>query len=153
MRTEERKRDVEDIFGEEVRIGLKKIKKGKAQGPDAIPVKAWIALGNKGLEFLVNLFIRLLRGEKMPDEWMRCVLVSLHKGKGNIQESGNFQGIKLMSQTIKLRERVIEARIRKELTIAEQQFRFMPGRCTTDAIFCLRMLLKKWTEGSALCFY
>ena len=23
----------------------------------------------------------------------------------------------------------------------------MPGRSTTDAIFCLRMLLEKWTEG------
>ena len=33
------------------------------------------------------------------------------------------------------------------MTIAEQQFGFMPGRSTTDAIFCLRMLLEKWTEG------
>ena len=36
---------------------------------------------------------------------------------------------------------------KKELTIAVQQFGFMPGRSTTDAIFCLRMLLEKWTEG------
>ena len=56
-------------------------------------------------------------------------------------------GIKLMSHTMKLWERVIEARIRKKVTIAEQQFRFMPGRSTTDAIFCLRMLLEKWIEG------
>ena len=40
MRTEERERDVEDISGEEVRTGLRKIKKGKAQGPDDIPVEA-----------------------------------------------------------------------------------------------------------------
>ena len=32
------------------------------------------------------------------------------------------------------------------MTIAEQQFGFMPGRSTTDAIFCLRMLLEKWTK-------
>ena len=32
------------------------------------------------------------------------------------------------------------------MTIAEQQFGFMPGRSATDAIFCLRMLLEKWTE-------
>ena len=55
--------------------------------------------------------------------------------------------MKLMSHYMKLWERVIEARIRKEVTIAEQQFGFMPGRSTTDAIFCLRMLLEKWTEG------
>ena len=40
MRTEERERDVEDISGEEVRTGLRKIEKGKAQGPDDIPVEA-----------------------------------------------------------------------------------------------------------------
>ena len=51
-----------------------------------------------------------------------------------------------MSHIMKLWERIIVARIRKEVTIAEQQFEFMPGRSTTDAIFCLRMLLEKWTE-------
>ena len=72
---EGRERDVEEISGEEVRTGLRKMKKGKAQGPDDIPMEAWIALGNKGVEFFVNFFNRLLRGEKMPDEWKRCVLV------------------------------------------------------------------------------
>ena len=75
------------------------------------------------------------------------MLVPLHKGKGDIKECGNYRGIKLMSHTRKLWERIIEARIRKEVTIAEQQFGFMPGRSTTDAIFCLRMLLEKWDEG------
>ena len=52
-----------------------------------------------------------------------------------------------MSHTMKLWKRIIEARIRKEVTIVEQQFGFMPGRSTTEAILCLRMLLEKWTEG------
>ena len=106
-----------------------------------------IALGNKGVEFLVNFFNGLIGGEKMPDEWRRSVLVLLYKGKGDIEESGNYLGIKLMSHTMKLWERVIEARIRKEVMIAEQQFGLMPGRSATNAIFCLRMLLEKWTEG------
>ena len=141
-RTEGRERDVEDISGE-VRTGLRKMKKGKAQGPDDIPVEAWIALGNIGVELLVNFFNRLLRGEKMLDEWRRSVLVPLYKGKGDIKECGNYRGIKLMSHTMKLWERIIEARIWKDVTIAEQQFEFMPGRNTIDAIFCLRMMLEK----------
>ena len=36
---------------------------------------------------------------------------------------------------------------KNEVTIAEQQFGFMSGRSTTDAIFCLRMLMEKWSEG------
>ena len=39
-RTEGRERDLEDISEEEVRTGLRKMKKGKAQEPDDIPVKA-----------------------------------------------------------------------------------------------------------------
>ena len=141
MRAEETKRDVKDISGE-VRTGLRKMKKRKAQGPDDIPVEVWIALENKDVEFVVNFFNRLLQGEKMPDEWRRSVLVPLYKGKGHIKECGNYRGIKLMSHSMKLWERVIEARIRKEVTIAEQQFGFMLGRSTTYAIFCLRMLLE-----------
>ena len=93
---------MEDISVEEVRTGLRKMKKGKAQGPDDILVEVWIALGNKGVEFLVNLFNRLLQGEKMPDERRRSVLVPLSKGKGDIKECGNYRGIKLMSHSMKL---------------------------------------------------
>ena len=39
-RTEEKERDVKDISGEEVTTGLRKTKKGKAQGSDDILVKA-----------------------------------------------------------------------------------------------------------------
>ena len=35
----------------------------------------------------------------------------------------------------------------KDVTIAKQQFGFMPGRNTLDAILCLRITLEKWTEG------
>ena len=90
--TEGRERDVVDISGEEVRTGLRKMKKGKSQGHHGISVEAWIALGNKDVEFLVNFFNRLLRGEKMPDEWRRSVLVPLYKGKRDIKECGNYQG-------------------------------------------------------------
>ena len=75
------------------------------------------------------------------------MLVPLDKGKADIKECGNYRIIKLMSHSMKLWERVIAARIRKDVTIAEQQFGFKPGRSTTDAIFCLRMLLEKCTEG------
>ena len=43
--------------------------------------------------------------------------------------------LKVTATTIKLWERVIEARKRMEVTTAEHQFGFMPGRSTTDTIF------------------
>ena len=92
MRTKKRQRDVEDISGEEVRTELRKMKKGKTQELDDIPAEAWITLGNKDVESLVNFFNRLLREEKMPNKWRRSVLVSLYKGKGDIKECGNYRG-------------------------------------------------------------
>ena len=52
-----------------------------------------------------------------------------------------------MSHTMKLWEKVTDSRIRNKMTIAEQQFGFMPRRSTADAIFCLRMLMEKWSES------
>ena len=43
-----------------------------------------------------------------------------------------------MSHTVKLWERVVEARLKKEVVICDDQFGFMPGRSTTDAIFSLQ---------------
>ena len=54
MRTEERERDVEDISGEGVRNGLRKMKKRKALGPNDIPVEAWIALEQWFSTFLLE---------------------------------------------------------------------------------------------------
>ena len=57
---------------------------------------------------------------------------------GDIQDCVNYRGIKLMSHTMKIRERIIDRRLREETTIGDGQFGFMPGRGTTDAIFAVR---------------
>ena len=48
------------------------------------------------------------------------MLVLLYKRKKDFKECENFLGIKLMSHTVKLWERVIELRIRSEVAIAEE---------------------------------
>ena len=47
---------------------------------------------------------------------------------------------------MKLYERIIEKRVRGETLVGDEQFGFMPGRSTTDAIFALRQLLEKYGE-------
>ncbi|KAG2469186.1 LORF2 protein, partial [Polypterus senegalus] len=58
-----------------------------------------------------------------------------------------------MSHSMKLWERVVEARLRRE--ISEQQYGFMPRKSTTDAMFALRMLMEKYTGGQKEfhCFF
>ena len=67
----------------------------------------------------------------MPEDWRRSTLIPVYKNKGNAQACGNYKGIKLLSHTVKLWERVIEKRIRQEAVIREHQFGFMLGRSTT----------------------
>ena len=52
-----------------------------------------------------------------------------------------------MSHTMKVWERIIEARLRDRVEINKQQYGFMLGKGTTDAMFALRMLMEKYREG------
>ncbi|KAK3520147.1 hypothetical protein QTP70_016254 [Hemibagrus guttatus] len=137
---------VDKIRKDEVRKALKRMKSGKAVGPDDIPVEVWKCLGEAAVEFLANLFNRVLESERMPEEW-RSVLVPIFKNKGDVQSCSNYRGIKLMSHTMKVWERVVEARLRKVVEICEQQYGFMPRKSTTDAIFALRILMEKYRDG------
>ncbi|KAK3567883.1 hypothetical protein QTP86_027321, partial [Hemibagrus guttatus] len=138
---------VDKIRKDEVRKALKRMKSGKAVGPDDIPVEVWKCLGEAAVEFLASLFNRVLESERMPEVWRRSVLVPIFKNKGDVQSCSNYRGIKLMSHTMKVWERVVEARLRQVVEICEQQYGFMPRKSTTDAIFALRILMEKYRDG------
>ncbi|XP_037780203.1 uncharacterized protein LOC119576613 [Penaeus monodon] len=105
----------------EVQQALKKMKNGKATGPDGIPIEAWKAMGEEGIDV-----IWMLMGKEMDEE--------------------NYRGIKLMSHTLKLLERIIDDRIRQEAFIRRQQLGFMKGVGTVNGIFCLRQTMEKYRE-------
>ena len=52
-----------------------------------------------------------------------------------------------MSHTMKIWERIIEVRLRDKVEIRKQQYGFMPGKVTTNAMFALRMLMEKYRKG------
>ena len=55
-------------------------------------------------------------------------------------------GIKVMSHTMKLFERMIDFRLRRECTMSEPQYGFLPGSGTMDAVFALRTLMEAYRE-------
>nr|GEY66311.1 retrovirus-related Pol polyprotein LINE-1 [Tanacetum cinerariifolium] len=83
---------------------------------------------------------------KMPNEWRLSEVIPIYKNKGDAQACSNYRGIKLLSHTMKLWERVIEKRVRMETRVLENQFGFMPGRSATEAIHLLRSLMEKYRE-------
>ena len=134
--------EVNCISREEVKNALRRMKKGKVVGPNELPVEVWKCMEETRIKFLTRMFNRLLMGEQMPEEWRRNVLIPIYKNKGDAQCCGSYREIKLMSHTMKVWERIIEARLRDSVEVSKQQYGFMPGKGTTDAMFAVRMLMK-----------
>ena len=108
------------INTEEAEVALKGMKYGKAMGPDGIPVEVWKSLGEGGVDMLLDLLQKIFDQEKMPEEWRDSVIVSIFKEKGDIQDCGNYRGIKMISHTMKIWERIIDRRLREETSIGEE---------------------------------
>lgn len=64
-----------------------------------------------GLFFFTRFFSAILESERMTEK-QRSALVLIFKNKGEVQNCSNHRGLKLMKCTIKLWERVAEARLR-----------------------------------------
>ena len=123
------------------------MKNGKATGPDEIPAEIWKYLGQDGVIVLYKLFNAILRCGRIPEAWRMSILIPIYKGKGDVLECSNYRGIKLLSHTFKIWERIIDKRLRELVHITEIQQGFMPGKSTTDAIFAVRQLTEKYREG------
>ncbi|XP_070004455.1 uncharacterized protein [Nicotiana sylvestris] len=77
-----------------------------------------------------------VRTKMMPNEWRWSTVVPLYKSKGDVQNCNNNRGIKL-SHTMEVWERLVE-RVRKIVSISDNQFGFIPGRSTTETIHLIR---------------
>jgi hypothetical protein len=137
---------VRRIQESEVKNAFKRMKGGKAMGPDEIPIEVWRSLGDVAIVWLTKLFNLIFRSNKMSDEWRRSILVPIFKNKGDVQSCTNYRGIKLMSHTMKLWEMIIEHRLRGVTNVTENQFDFMLGRSTMKVIFLIKQLMERWRE-------
>jgi hypothetical protein len=127
----------------DVKDALKRMKGSNAMGPDGIPIEVWRCCGDVAIVWLTKLFNLIFRSNKMLDEWRRSILVPIFKNKGDVQSCTNYRGIKLMSHTMKLWEKIIEHRLRGVTNVTENQFGFMSGRSTMEAIFLIRQLMER----------
>ncbi|XP_016500552.2 uncharacterized protein LOC107818985 [Nicotiana tabacum] len=127
---------------EEVVRALCKMSRGRATWPDEISIEFWKCVGRAGLEWLTGLFNVIFRTNKMPEEWRSSTVVPLYKNKDDIQCCNNYRSIKLLSHTMKVRERVVEGKVRKTMSISDNQFGFMLGSSTMKVIHLIRRLVE-----------
>ena len=127
-----------------VKKAISQMKAGKAPGPSGIVVEMIRAAGDMGRD----LAVAIIRDGKVPSDWEQSFIVCLYKGKGDALERGNYHGLKLTEQVMKILERIVDGLIRQLVSIDDSQFGFVPGRGTTDAIFVVRQLQEKYLAAN-----
>ena len=136
----------EPVTIEEVREAMNKMKWKKAAGPTGVSVEILKAAGLEGIEWITEVCNAVIRDGRIPEDWKKSWITAVFKGKGDAMNCSSYRGIKLLEHAMKVMERVLESRLRKEVGIDEMQFGFRPGKGTTDAIFILRQIQEKFLE-------
>ena len=131
-----------------VKKAISQMKAGKAPGPSGIVVEMIRAAGDMGVSMIRDLAVAIIRDSKVPSDWVQSFIVSLYKGKGDALERGNYSGLKLTEQVMKILERIVDGLIRQLLSVDDSHFGFIPGRGTTDAIFVVRQLQEKYLASN-----
>ena len=141
------------ITADLIRKALGKMKGGKAAGPSGIIAEMLKAAGEEGIELLRQLVEVVFSSGVIPEEWKESYILNLYKGKGDALERGNYRGLKLTDQVMKLLERVLDSFVRRMVDIDAMQFGFVPGRGTTDAIFIIRQLQEKFIAANKPLYF
>ena len=115
------------------RLAVSKMKCSKAAGPYSI-VAEMLKAAFSWRDNWQRLFSAAVWSHQTV---RRASLLNLYKGNGEVLDPGNYHGLKVTDQNMKL----------LDFNIHEIQFSFVPGRGTTDAIFIVRQLQKHFTAN------
>lgn len=144
------------ILKDEVENAIKKMKHGRAPGPDNIPVEIYDALGEMGIEEITKLVNKIYDTGKIPTSLSRSIFITLPKKPG-ATECESHRTISLMNHVTKILLRIIMERIRSKIhpEVSETQFGFVADKGTRNAIFTLSMLIERCIQMQKdlyLCF-
>ena len=121
----------------------------KAPGADSLPVEL-LNLDDPTREPVVlrhfdAIFVRVWRGEEIPQEWKNATIKVLYK-KSDQSACNNFRGISLVSHAGKVLLKIVANRLsdfcEAQQILPEEQCGFRPARSTIDMLFVVRRLQK-----------
>ena len=142
----------EPITLEMITKAISKMASGKAAGPSGIVAEMLKPVGEAGAVEVHDLTEDIISKGYIPSDWQESFIVNLYKGKADALNRGNYRGLKLIEQVMKVLERVVEGLIRQRAEIGEMQCGCMSGRGTTDAIFIVRQLQEKHLAANKLLY-
>ena len=95
----------EPITLEMITRAISKMASGKAAGPSGIVAEMLKPFGEAGV------VEDIISEGCIPTDWQESFIVNLYKGKGDALNRGNYRGLKLIEQVMKVLERVVEGLI------------------------------------------
>ena len=87
-----------------IQKALGKMKQGKAACPSGVISEMLKAAGEEGLKKLRLLAEMIFSSGEIPKDWEESHILNLYKGKGEALDRGNYHGLKLTDQVMKLLE-------------------------------------------------
>ena len=86
-----------EISVEDVRKAVKNLKGGKSPGVDLITSEKLKCSGECLLEWLRKVSNVCVFEKKVPNNWMRAIIVPIYKDKGDRTKCKNYRGISLLN--------------------------------------------------------
>ena len=136
-----------EILKEEIVKVVKKSKKGKSPGNDKITIEMIEGSGDFGMQKITELTNKIYNTGFIPEEMYKSIFIAIPKKPGAV-ECNLHRTISLMSQITKIILKVILNRIKQKLKpeIAEEQYGFIEGKGTRNAVFIMRMISERAIE-------
>lgn len=132
------------IRRQEVQDVLKRAKADKACGLDGLCIELFQG-SRASCDALWYLLSECWRRKRVPGEWMRGIIILLHKN-GDVRDLDNFRGITLLSAVHRLYTAVLQARLSRYCEekgiIADEQAAFRQHRGVRDHLFVLSEIIR-----------
>ena len=146
------------ITDKEVLNTLRSLKNGKACGADLISNEMLKAGANLLLPVFTKIFNLSLSSGHFPNQWGQGRIMSIHK-KGDVHDPSNYRGITITGCLGKVFNGILNSRISSFLEsrdiIKQEQIGFRKGHRTTDHLFIINNLMKKYKlqrKNLFMCF-
>ncbi len=132
----------------EIMGAIRKLKLGKGPGPDGMTaevLKYGVEIVIDGMVWICSLACEQSR---VPEAWIKAIIVPLYKGKDKREECNNNRGISLLSVLGKTDGRILNERMMKitDTSVGAEQGGFRKGRGCVDQIFAVKIFLGKYLE-------
>lgn len=128
------------------RLQLQKLDPSKTPGPDNISAKILKAASFELAEVITHLFNSCLRQNIVPDQWKEANIAPVPK-TARPSKPADYRPISLTSTICKVMERLLAKVIvekTKSIWIDNQQFGFLPGKSTSDAVI---QVIEDWSKA------